>query len=47
MLRSFIMNDANKQKQIEFYTAIATKQKRYTSRVSNATAALSVRLRDK
>jgi hypothetical protein len=41
------MDDANKQKHIEFYMAIATKQKRYTSRVSNATAALSVRFRDK
>jgi hypothetical protein len=47
MLRSFVMNDANKQKQIEFYTATATKQKRNTSRVSNATAAISVRFRDK
>jgi hypothetical protein len=47
MLRSFIMNDGNNQKQNEFYTATATKQKRDTCRASSATAVISVTFRDK
>jgi hypothetical protein len=43
-LGSFVTNEANKQKQIEFYTASVTKQKGNNSGVSNATAVIPVTL---
>ena len=42
ILRSFITNEGNKQKHIEFYTATAMIQKRNNAKVSNATAVTPV-----
>jgi len=43
-LRSFITNEANKQREIAFYTATETKPKGNNSTVSNATAVIPVPL---